>query len=185
MTVTCATPPVESSRGRMVQSARVRSEPSEVVSAVRPMNMTSPMMLDCGPRVGCPTPSGRASPMVANFSDTIWRSRYTSVPQSNSTHTTEKPVVDDERTRRTSVAPLRAVSIGKVTRRSTSSAAMPLPSVITTTVGALRSGNTSTSIFHAVQQPAMMSSKLKNSMTGRLRSEKAIILLSIVISRDL
>ena len=69
-----------------------------------------------------------------------------SVPQSNSTHTTEKPVVDEERTRLTSVAPLTAVSMGKLTRRSTSSAAMPLASVITTTVGAFRSGNTSTSM---------------------------------------
>ena len=57
----------------------------------------------------------------------------------------ENPVVDEERTRRTLVAPLTAVSIGKVTRRSTSSGAMPSASVITTTVGAFRSGNTSTS----------------------------------------
>ena len=62
----------------------------------------------------------------------------------------EKPVVDDERTRRTSVAPFTAVSMGKVTRRSTSSGAMPVASVITVTVGALRSGNTSTSIVVAV-----------------------------------
>ena len=69
-----------------------------------------------------------------------------SVSQSNSTHTTEKPVAEEERTRRTWVAPLTAVSMGKVTSCSTSSAAMPLASVITTTVGALRSGNTSTSV---------------------------------------
>ena len=69
-----------------------------------------------------------------------------SVPQSNSTQTTENPVVEEERTRRTSVAPFTAVSTGKVTSRSTSSGAMPLASVITTTVGAFRSGNTSTSM---------------------------------------
>ena len=69
-----------------------------------------------------------------------------SVPQSNSTQTTENPVVDDERTRRTSVAPLTAVSIGKVTVFSTSSGAMPCASVMMTTVGAFRSGNTSTSM---------------------------------------
>ena len=73
-----------------------------------------------------------------------------SVFQSNSTHTTENPVAEEERTRRTPVAPLTAVSTGKVTRRSTSSAAMPLASVITTTVGAFRSGNTSTSMRMAV-----------------------------------
>ena len=42
--------------------------------------------------------------------------------------------------------PLTVVSIGKVTNCSTSSAAMPLASVITTTVGAVKSGNTSTSV---------------------------------------
>ena len=68
-----------------------------------------------------------------------------SVPQSNSMLMMEKPVVDEERTRRTLVAPLTAVSMGKVTRRSTSSGAIPSASVITTTVGAFRSGNTSTS----------------------------------------
>ena len=72
------------------------------------------------------------------------------VPHSNSTHTTENPVVEEERTRRTSVAPLTAVSTGKVTKRSTSSGAMPWASVMTTTVGAFRSGNTSTSIVEAV-----------------------------------
>ena len=69
-----------------------------------------------------------------------------SVPQSNSTHTTENPVVDEERTLRTPVAPFTEVSMGKVTNCSTSSAAIPSASVITTTVGALRSGNTSTSV---------------------------------------
>ena len=70
--------------------------------------------------------------------------------QSNSTHTTENPLVLDERTRRTPVAPLTAVSMGKVTSCSTSSVAMPLASVMMTTVGAVRSGNTSTSVCRAV-----------------------------------
>ena len=73
-----------------------------------------------------------------------------SVSQSNSTHTIENPVVDDDRTRLTPVAPLTAVSTGIVTSRSTSSGAIPLASVITATVGALRSGNTSTSMVLAV-----------------------------------
>ena len=59
--------------------------------------------------------------------------------------TMEKPVVEEDLTRRTLVAPLTAVSMGKVTSLSTSSGAIPSASVITTTVGALRSGNTSTS----------------------------------------
>ena len=37
------------------------------------------------------------------------------MPQSNSTQTTEKPLVEEERTRRTPVAPFTAVSTGKVT----------------------------------------------------------------------
>ena len=69
-----------------------------------------------------------------------------SMSQSNSTHTTEKPVVEEERTRLTPVAPFTAVSIGNVTSISTSSAAIPPASVMTTTVGAFRSGNTSTSV---------------------------------------
>ena len=73
-----------------------------------------------------------------------------SVSQSNSTQMMENPLVDDERTRRTCVAPLTAVSMGKVTSCSTSSAAMPPASVMTTTVGAVRSGKTSTSVFMAV-----------------------------------
>ena len=130
----------------MVQSASVRRSSIEVLSAVSPTISTSPSMDDCGPSVGRPTLSGKSSSTVANFSDTICRARYMSVSQSNSTHTTEKPVVDEERTRRTWVAPFTAVSMGNVTSCSTSSAAIPLASVITTTVGAFRSGNTSTSV---------------------------------------
>lgn len=70
-----------------------------------------------------PTFAGRFSLITANFSEVICRARYISVPQLNSTHTTENPVVEEERTRRTSVAPLTAVSTGKVTMRSTSSGA--------------------------------------------------------------
>ena len=150
ITVTWATPPVERSRGLITQSAKVRKSCKDVESDVMPSIMTSPNIEDCGPRVGVPTFAGKLSLITANFSEVIWRARYMSVPQLNSTHTTENPVVEEERTRRTSVAPLTAVSTGKVTRRSTSSEAMPGASVIITTVGAFRSGNTSTSIFMAV-----------------------------------
>ena len=95
--------------------------------------------------------------------------------QSNSTHTTEKPAVDEERTRRTPVAPFTAVSMGNVTSCSTSSGAMPEASVMTTTVGALRSGKTSTSMRQAVHVPMQSRSTLKNSTIGRLRREKAMI----------
>ena len=69
-----------------------------------------------------------------------------SVPQSNSMFTMENPVVEEDLTRRTLVAPFKADSTGKVTSLSTSSGAIPSASVITTTVGAFRSGKTSTSV---------------------------------------
>ena len=102
-----------------------------------------------------------------------------SVPQSNSTQTTEKPVVDDERTRLTSVAPFTAVSIGKVTKRSTSSGAIPVASVITTTVGAFRSGNTSTSISCTLYSPAHRIISAATTMASRFFNAKSIILFSI------
>ncbi|MPN44188.1 hypothetical protein SDC9_191749 [bioreactor metagenome] len=66
--------------------------------------------------------------------------------QLNSTQTTEKPLVEEERTLLTPIEPFTAVSMGKVTSCSTSSAAIPLASVIITTVGAFKSGKTSTSV---------------------------------------
>ena len=51
-----------------------------------------------------------------------------------------------------------ALSIGNVTRDSNSSGAMPCPSVRIVTVGAVRSGKTSTGIRQAVQAPAAKSS---------------------------
>ena len=68
--------------------------------------------------------------------------------------TIENPAEEDDLTLRTPVAPFTAVSKGKVTSLSTSSGAMPSASVITTTVGALRSGKTSTSERLAEYRPA-------------------------------
>ena len=102
-----------------------------------------------------------------------------SVPQSNSTQTTEKPVVEDERTRLTPVAPFTAVSIGKVTSCSTSSAAIPPASVMMTTVGALRSGNTSTSVLFIVHMPPIISRMAATRMNSLLSSENFMILFSM------
>jgi hypothetical protein len=77
-----------------------------------------------------------------------------SVPQSNSTHTTEMPTAVADRTRRTPEAPFMALSIGNVTSCSSSSGAMPWPSVRIVTVGAVRSGKTSIGICRAVYAPA-------------------------------
>ena len=83
----------------------------------------------------------------------------------------EKPVVDDERTRLTPAAPLTLVSMGKVTSCSTSSGAMPFASVMTTTVGAVRSGKTSTSMSCATYAPPNSSSRATASTARRLCSE--------------
>ena len=84
----------------------------DVESAVRPIIMISPNMDDWGPMVGCFTPGGNVPDSEARRSLTICRARYTSVPQSNSTQTTENPVVEDDRTRRTPVEPFTDVSMG-------------------------------------------------------------------------
>ena len=55
-----------------------------------------------------------------------------------------------DHTRRTPEAPLSAASMGNVTWLSTSVGAMPWASVMTVTVGAVGSGNTSTGIRRAV-----------------------------------
>ena len=103
-----------------------------------------------------------------------------SVPQSNSTHTTENPWVDWERTRRTPVLPFTAVSMGKVTSCSTSSAAIPPASVMMTTVGALRSGKTSTSVLLVEYSPPITSSTVATSTSILFSSENLIILFSII-----
>ena len=68
------------------------------------------------------------------------------------------PTALAERTRRTPETPLIALSIGKTTSDSISSGAIPWPSARIVTVGAVRSGNTSTGMSRAVQIPAASSS---------------------------
>ncbi|EWS52621.1 hypothetical protein X551_04590 [Methylibium sp. T29] len=58
-----------------------------------------------------------------------------------------------ERTDSTPGSPFIVVSSGKVMSCSTSSAAMPPASVMTVTVGLLRSGNTSTGVRESVNAP--------------------------------
>ncbi len=113
-------------------------------SIVRLINIISPIIEDIGARTGLSIPFGRLAVAVCIFSFTIWRAIKISVPHSNSIHTIEKPFELEERTRLTFIAPLTAVSIGNVTSSSTSSAAIPCASVIIVTVGAVKSGNTST-----------------------------------------
>src|SRR6056297_630191 len=95
-----------------------------------------------------------------------------SVPHSNSTQTMLMPWEVDDRTRRTPVAPLTAVSSGKVTSVSPSSGAMPCASVRTVTVGAVRSGKTSTGILVAVIVPATRSSADAATTRSRFRIDQ-------------
>ena len=113
-------------------------------------NRISPMMDDGGARTGRSTSGGNWPATVLIFSLTIWRAPRMSVPHSNSTQTTEMPTAVAERTRRTPDAPFTAVSTGNVICVSTSVGDMPCASVMTVTVGAVRSGNTSTGIRVAV-----------------------------------
>ena len=69
-----------------------------------------------------------------------------SVPQSNSAQTMAEPMPVEERMRRTPEDPFSAASMGMVTRVSISVGASPGASASTVTVGAVRSGKTSTGI---------------------------------------
>ena len=117
---------------------------SDRESEVTEISMISPMMEVCGASTGFSTFSGSCEAIMESFSLTICLALYISVPQSNSTQMMDMPKDEVERTRRTSVAPFIAVSIGNDTSFSTSSAAMPWASIRITTVGAVRSGKTST-----------------------------------------
>ena len=150
MGVTCATPGTASNRRRMLVSENVRSSVGVCLSEVSARKRISPITDDTGASTGFSTSAGSSPATVAIFSLTICRAWRMSVPQSNSTHTTEMPTAVAERTRRTPDAPLTAVSIGNVTWFSTSVGAMPCASVMTVTVGAVRSGKTSTGMRVAV-----------------------------------
>jgi hypothetical protein len=103
-----------------------------------------------------------------------------SVPHSNSTHTIDRPMPDADRTRCTPVAPLSRYSSCRVTSVSTSSGARPGASVITVTVGRLRSGNTSTGILASAMMPATTTASPPISTRRRFRSEKAMMALSMM-----
>ncbi len=79
-------------------------------SAGNAISMISPMIEAIGPICGV-MPSGSCSLTSDKRSATCWRLRKTSVPQSNSTNTTESPMPDTERTRVTPGMPFIAVSI--------------------------------------------------------------------------
>src|SRR6056297_1608289 len=98
-----------------------------------------------------------------------------SVPHSNSMVTTLIPTPVLERTRRTPPAPFIAVSIGKVTSRSTSSGGMPCASATTVTEGAVRSGKTSTGACRELQPPQNSSNRAAASTSRRLPSDQRMM----------
>ncbi len=91
-------------------------------------------------------------------------------------------MVEVDRTRLIDVAPFTAVSIGKVTSLSTSSGAIPLASVIMTTVGAVSSGNMSISIRVVTIVPAIISRRAPVSTLNLFLNEKSMILSSMVLN---
>ena len=65
----------------------------------------------------------------------------------------DKPIAEIERTLRTLAAPFIADSIGKLIKSSASSGAIPWVSVRMVTVGAVKSGKTSTGILSDIYTP--------------------------------
>ena len=140
------------------------------------------MIEDTGARRGGVTPGGSAWPTDWSFSETTWRARKTSVPQSNSAKTMLNPWAVVERTRRIPVAPFSAVSIGKVTSASISSGPIPCASVRTVTVGAERSGKTSTGIRSAKSVPPTRTRPAAAATRSRFRMDHPIRRRSMVRS---
>src|SRR5215470_17101245 len=92
-----------------------------------------------------------------------------SVPQSNSTYTSDRPMPETERTRATPGIPFMMLSIGNVTSCSTSCGAKPSASVINVTIGRLRSGKTSIGIRGRTNEPRKTSSRAAARTKMRLR----------------
>ncbi len=181
-TVTWDTPSTARSRFRAVNSANVRSSIPARRSASgvlggsagrRATSITSPISDDTGAITGV-TPAGSRSRTSCSRSATTCRSWMTSVPQSNSTQTTDSPMPEADRTRRTPAAPVSWYSIGRVTRASTSSGARPGASVMTATVGRFRSGNTSTGVRASWTRPAAATTTAAASTSPRFFRENPI-----------
>ena len=141
--------------------------------------MISPMIEERGASTGGSTASGRLAATMLSFSVTVWRARYGSAPQSKSAQITAIPTAVAERIRRTPEEPLSADSIGMVTSASMSDGAMPWPSTSTVTVGAVRSGRTSTGMRTATTAPQARPIAATAATTRRLRTDQAMSASSI------
>ena len=125
------------------------------------------MIEDTGARNGGATPGGNEPETSVSFSVTVCLARWIGSPQSNSTQTTATPTAVADRTRRTPPAPLSADSIGSVTSASISSGSMPGASARIVTVGAVRSGRTSSGMRDAVHPPHTRNAPARAITTGR------------------
>src|SRR5712691_1154676 len=175
-------PLIDSRRGRIVQSARVRNAMGVTPSsAVNPMSMTSPMMDEMGPSTGL-TVGGRLAATCCSFSVIICLAIYMSVDQSNSTYTSDSPIEEAERTRDTPVAPFMALSIGKVILASTSSGARPSTSAKIVTTGRSRSGKTSTDRVDKAYSPYAVRKTAHARTRSAWRKLRSMILFSMASS---
>ena len=132
------------------------------------------MIEETGARKGGSTVGGREPETSVSFSVTVCRARAMSCPQSNSTQTTATPTAVAERTRRTPAAPFRADSMGNVTSDSISSGSIPGASARIVTVGAVRSGKTSSGIRDAVHPPHTRNAAASATTMGRCPSDQRI-----------
>ena len=137
---TRATPFTPSRRGRMVQSAKVRSSMRVRVSEVRPTISVRLVAPTSGAMDGAWTPCGSWAAASDIRSETIWRARYTSIWSSKVAVTTDRPWMELERSAARLGVPFNEDSMGRVTRLSTSCEERPGASVWTTTWGGANSG---------------------------------------------
>ena len=111
MGITCATPGIESRRGRKVKSAVSRTCIGVAVFEVTATSRMPPMIEETGPICGT-TFGGSSERASASLSLTNCLSRNRSVSHSNSTVTMDRPMPETERTRLTPGRPFMRVSIG-------------------------------------------------------------------------
>ena len=171
-----------SSRGFTVHSANVLSSIGLTLpeGEVKATNMISPIMDELGVIIG-EILGGSFSFASSSLSATIWRFLKTSVPQSNSACTIEIPAPLDERSRKRPGRPFNTYSMGKVTCTSVSSGANPRASVITVTIGRLRSGKTSTGRCIACHVPIIIRIKAAVSTASLWRKANLIIEFSTFV----
>ena len=171
-TATLATPGTAIRRGRIVQRTSSDSFIWSSLVEMSPIFIARLVEDSGGISTGCRAASGRRACTCAIRSPTICRARMTSVPRSNRIWTDDRPSTDLERSVIRSGTPFTAVSIGTVTRLSTSSVERPGASVWISTMGGANSGNTSSGTSRPARMPRTTSSAARASTRTRWTSAK-------------